>query len=78
MRATLLDVQGMARTIENGVGFGVLPRHIVERVFKNKKLIIVSGGPKPLYNQLSFAKVKRRTLSPQAQALIDHLSDGLA
>lgn len=78
VKATLMDVQGVAQLIVNGLGVGILPRHLVKKLNQNsKKIYSFKPQGEPLLNRLSLAHLKGRTLSYQAQALEVHIQENL-
>lgn len=69
VRATVMDVQGVARLILRGMGCGVLPGHLAEKLQKEGAgLHVFKGCGKPLKNGISFADLPGRTLAPAATA----------
>lgn len=78
IRATLMDVQGVGALIRGGLGVGVLPQHLVKRYIKQgSQLYVFEGRGKPLYNSLSMALAKGRTLTPAIEEFILELRQGL-
>ena len=69
VRANLMDVQGMSRIIREGLGAGVLPLHVVNRINKQDgdTLDVFIGQNKPLTNTISLGTVSQRTLSNSAK-----------
>jgi len=69
VRANLMDVQGMSRIIREGLGAGVLPLHVVQRINQQYGgiLEVFEGTTKPLTNTISLGTVKQRTLSTSAK-----------
>lgn len=78
VKATLMDVQGVAQLVAHGLGVGVLPKHVVDKRLKAGSDLYVFGQEmKPLYNRLSLASLKGRTLSFQVKAFVEHLQSNL-
>ena len=74
VKATVMDVQGVARLILGGLGAGVLPRYLIEKLQKEgHKIHTFKGCGKPLINTISVAYLKDRTQSPSAAAALDWL-----
>jgi DNA-binding transcriptional LysR family regulator len=74
VKATVMDVQGLARLVLSGLGAGVLPHHLVLKLQKEgHKLHAFKGCGKPLKNGISVAYLRERTQSPAAQAALDAL-----
>ncbi len=80
VRAYVMDVQGVARMIQCGMGWGILPRHLVNRLEE-------SGGAHfdrfptetpPLVNVISLASVSGRTHSRAARKTMEWLKSKLA
>ena len=72
VKATIIDVQGVSRFIQQGMGAGVLPGHLVLKIQKDgQKLYTFKGCGEPLKNAISLAHLKDRTQSPAAVAVMD-------
>ena len=55
IRASLMNVQGMSKMIVEGIGVGILPNHVLEKLQKQgKKIHLFKGSEKPLYNTISL------------------------
>ncbi len=69
VRANLMDVQGMSRIIREGLGAGVLPLHVVQRINSQygEILDVFKGQTNALTNTISLGVVKQRTLSHTAK-----------
>lgn len=64
MRASLMDVQGMAKMISEGMGAGILPLHVIKKNKRQRELLyLFEGSGKPLLNHLSLVSLKKRTHS---------------
>jgi DNA-binding transcriptional LysR family regulator len=81
VRATVMDVQGVARLIQTGSYAGVLPGHLVDKLqtdlAKNKRLHIFKGSGSMLKNGISVAYLKERTQSPASAAAYRSLMQSL-
>jgi DNA-binding transcriptional LysR family regulator len=78
VRATVMDVQGLARLILEGVGAGVLPGHLYQKLQQEgHKLHRFKGCGKPLLNAISAAYLRERTHSPSALAALNFLKESL-
>lgn len=74
VRATVMDVQGVASLIVNGVAAGVLPGHLVEKLEREgHRLVVFKGCGKPLKNAISVGYLAERTYSQAARAALDYL-----
>jgi DNA-binding transcriptional LysR family regulator len=72
VRAQLMDVQGVAGFIRSGLGLGVLPSHLVDRLKKeDEDLMILETAAGLLVNRISVADLSERTASLAAQQLRD-------
>lgn len=74
LRASLMDVQGLARLIINGTGLGILPEFTVNQFRQNgHDLIQIEGSGNPLQNPISIAVTKNRTHSKMVRDTLDYL-----
>ncbi|MGE3973315.1 MAG: LysR family transcriptional regulator [Bdellovibrionales bacterium] len=74
VKAYIMDVQGIARLIINGVGAGILPSYLIDRLQQSgQKVYVFKGSGKPLKNSIGIAKLSQRTLSRSAEAAYDYL-----
>ena len=78
IRAQIMDVQGVSKFILNGLGVGVLPHHLVEKLKANKDPIeIVEGRNKPLSNVISLAYLSKKNMSKAHSTVISELEEAL-
>ncbi len=78
IRALVMDVQGLARLIQSGLGAGVLPGHLLGKLPKDgPKLHRFKGSGKPLKNSISVAYLRDRTHSPAARAVLEALKEAM-
>ncbi|MBI2608029.1 MAG: LysR family transcriptional regulator [Deltaproteobacteria bacterium] len=64
VRATVVDVQGVAQLILSGIGVGILPRHHIQKLGSDKhKLYFFTGCGTPLRNEISVAYLRERSFS---------------
>jgi len=78
VRATVMDVQSIARLIVNGVGAGILPDHLlIKLIGEGHKIFKFKGCGKPLKNAISVAFLGDRTLSRPATELFLRLKSAL-
>ncbi len=78
VRATVMDVQGLARLILEGLGAGVLPGHLYQKLTKEgHRIHRFKGCGKPLKNAISAAYLRERTHSPAALAALNFLKSSL-
>ncbi len=74
VRATAMDVQGVARLILSGLGGGVLPGHFISELgSESQNLYQFKGCGKPLKNSISIAHLRERTHLPATKALLHWL-----
>lgn len=78
VRAILMDVQGIGRMILSGLGVGILPLHLVEKLEREgHTLVRLMGEAKPLKNKISVAYLPDRTQSITSLAVLEELRDHL-
>ncbi len=78
-RLFILDAQAIAKTIELGVGIGVIPGHLFEKMIRQGvPLTAIKGSGKPLLNRISVAAVEDKTLSSVALSVLNHLKQRLS
>lgn len=74
VRSHIMDVQGVAKFITNGLGAGVLPEYIANDLIKRGyKLYIYEGKGKPLCNEIRHIRLKKHEVSRAAQKIMDEL-----
>lgn len=79
IKAHLMDVQGMARMIKEGMGLGILPLHVLKKEREHLQgLHLFEGRGEPLLNHMSLAVLKNKTQSLLVQETIRYLKEGLA
>lgn len=77
-KATVMDVQGIARLVLKGVGAGALPDHLIHNLKKEgQKVHIFKGCGKPLKNQIRIAYLKDRSFTPAAAGVMALLKEEL-
>jgi DNA-binding transcriptional LysR family regulator len=78
-RATVMDVQGVARLIQHEMGAGILPGHLIEKLRTEKTgIAILKGCGKPLKNAVSLAYLRERSQSAAAMATLAWLKKSVA
>jgi DNA-binding transcriptional LysR family regulator len=78
VKATVMDVQGVARFILSEAGAGVLPSYLAHQLASDgAPLYRFKGCGKPLVNRISVASLRDRTQGPAAAALFRFLKDEL-
>lgn len=74
VRAILMDVEGLAKLIIQGLGAGILPDHMILKLKDRKeKVEIIKGRKKTMINKISIATIKNKTHTKATQALIEKL-----
>ena len=74
VRATAMDVQGVARFILSGLAAGVIPSYLVERLeAEGHKLHRFKGSGTPLKNSISIAQLRGRSHSKVVQLTMQSL-----
>jgi DNA-binding transcriptional LysR family regulator len=78
IRATVTDVQGVARMIHAGLGAGILPGYVADELIDSgAHLVKIRCRTEPLENSLSIAYLREREHAPAAQALMAYLEERL-
>jgi len=78
VRATVMDVQGIAKFVLSGLGAGIIPGHLFEKLVKeNYDIYRFPGCGKSLRNSISVAYLKERTHSLAASTVLDFLKKEL-
>ena len=78
VKATVADALGISRFIKEGLGFGVLPKHHVDKLKEQgEKIFVVDTKGKDLKNKVSVAFVDSRSRSAAVQQTLDYLLDNL-
>ncbi|MBT3586977.1 MAG: LysR family transcriptional regulator [Halobacteriovoraceae bacterium] len=78
VRASLMDVDGMSRMIVAGLGAGILPLHVVNRLkSQGQQLHLFKGSGKPLTNSISVAYLKGRTRATAVNSTLEYLMENL-
>lgn len=74
VRFYVQDAQAISKLILQGVGAGVLPGHLVQRLMdRGDSVHIVKGSGRPLINVISVAHLKDRSLAPAARSSLEYL-----
>ncbi|MCP4912874.1 MAG: LysR family transcriptional regulator [Oligoflexia bacterium] len=78
VRSHLMDVQGMATLISQGLGVGILPFHVIEKLRNSGvKIKTFQEKSEDLINKISLAYNGQRTLTPAAVEAITFLKTEL-
>ncbi len=78
VRVYVMDAQAVSRMVLQGIGAGVLPGHLVQKLTEQDADIqVLKGSGKPLFNSISLAYLEEKTLSSSAKAVFDFLRSGL-
>ena len=78
VRAQVMDVQGVARLIINGMGVGILPDHLVQQLSdQGEHLYVFPGSGSPLENHISLAYLKGRTHGLMVSFVLNELKQML-
>lgn len=78
VRAKVMDVEGVAQLIIQGLGAGILPREKVEDLIRRgHHLHCFNGSKTPLKNQISLARVKDKTTSYSEEFVFQKLLQSL-
>ena len=72
VKVYVMDAQAVGRLITQGVGAGVLPGHLIQKLAASgEKLQVFPGSGKPLHNTISIAYLKEKTLTACSIAVLD-------
>ncbi len=78
VKATMMNVQGVGRFIQDGSAVGILPSHLFDKMMQNGiKLHSFKGSGSPLRNQIQITYLKERALSRAASAVFAWLIEKL-
>ncbi|RLA62836.1 MAG: hypothetical protein DRQ88_05485 [Epsilonproteobacteria bacterium] len=79
IRAALMDVTGMSQMIKNGLGAGIIPKHVQKNLKRRgHKIYIFKGSGKPLQNPISIAWVENRTQGLAVKEVFDSLVESFS
>ena len=69
-----MDAQAVGKLILQGLGAGVLPGHMVQKLEKNgEEIQTLNGSGKPLHNTISVAYLEEKTLASSTIALLEFM-----
>jgi len=78
VRATVVDVQGVARLVIGGLGAGVLSDHLIQKLqSEGHDIVTFAGSGRTLKNTISAAWLRDRSLTPAADLLRGWLKEKL-
>lgn len=78
VRAFVMDVQGVARFIINGLGAGILPMHVIRKLEADgNKIHIFKASEKEMENHVSVAYISNKTQSRAADTCLRYLQESL-
>ena len=78
VKAYIMDAQAISRLVLHGVGAGVLPGHLVQKLLDHDEDIqVLKGSGSPLMNTISITHLNDKTLSPATKAVFDFLKTQL-
>ena len=78
VKVYVLDPQAVGRLILQGVGAGVLPGHLVQKLeTAGEEIQVFKGSGKPLHNTISIALVEDKTLSASTTAVLEFMKSKL-
>jgi DNA-binding transcriptional LysR family regulator len=74
VKVYVMDAQAVGRLILQGLGAGVLPGHMVQKLEKaGEEIQVLKGSGIPLHNTISLAFLEDKTLSTSTQAVLDFM-----
>ncbi|MEC9281812.1 MAG: LysR family transcriptional regulator [Bdellovibrionota bacterium] len=78
VKATVMDVQGLSKFITRGMGAGILPHHLYDKLItRGHDVIRFEGSGKPLVNEISLAYIENRSFDTSSSTLLNWLVDRL-
>jgi DNA-binding transcriptional LysR family regulator len=78
VKVYVMDAQAVGKLILQGVGAGILPGHLVQKLEKSGEDIqTLKGSGKPLHNTISIAYLEEKTLSSGALAVLQFMKSKL-
>jgi DNA-binding transcriptional LysR family regulator len=78
VKVFLMDAYAISKLIRRGVGLGVLPGHLVEKLIKSgDDLQVMKGSGIPLHNTISIAYLEEKTLSASTLAVLKYMKSNL-
>ena len=76
VRVYVMDAQAVGKMITLGVGAGVLPGHLVNKLNRSgAEINVIKGSNKPLINMISIAHLEEKTLTPASKATLEFLKE---
>lgn len=79
VRAHIMDVQGVAKFIVSGIGAGVLPHHVVEKLkSEGSDIFVYEGKASPLNNEIRAISLKHHPLTKAAELTLNELMNSFA
>ena len=78
VRFYVMDAQALSRMILQGVGAGILPGHLAQKLIdRGDDLQALKGSGKQLINTISLSYLEDKTLSNSAKSVLEFLRVGL-
>jgi len=78
VKVFLMDAYGISKLVRQGVGLGVLPGHLVEKLIRSgDELQILKGSGKPLHNTISIAYLEEKTLTAATLSVLQFMKTKL-
>jgi len=74
VKVYIMDAQAVSRLVLNGVGAGVLPSHLAQKLIeRGEDLQVLKGSGKNLINAISIAYLEEKTLTNAAKETLNFL-----
>jgi DNA-binding transcriptional LysR family regulator len=78
VKVYVMDAQAVGRLILQGVGAGILPGHLVQKLEKaGEDIQVLKGSGKPLHNTISIAFLEDKTLTASTIAVLEFMKSKL-
>lgn len=79
VKSWVMDIQIVAKFIQAGLGVGILPDHLVERLQKQKaNIVTIETKKSPTKNTISLAYLRGRDMSEASKLVVSELKEALS
>lgn len=76
VRVFVMNAQAIGKLVQLGVGAGVIPRHLIQKINRDQEQIkVIQGKSEPLVNTIRVAYLEEKTLSQASQVALSFLKD---
>lgn len=78
VRSYVEDAYCVSQLVLSGVGAGILPGALVQKLRQGNKLHVFKGSGKPMKSGISIAIIQERSMAPAATLALQFLKDNIA